>query len=94
MWTITNSYFNHDPTKGDLNVAGQQFRWTDGVFSVALGDKRNNDRQAYFHPMVSTNEFSVSSNYLNNEAMATQNRTSPFHVRFTLVSSINGECSS
>lgn len=53
IWRFQHNYFHFDPLRGDLNVAGLQFQWDDGIFSITLG-KRNPDgyRTAYFHPMA------------------------------------------
>lgn len=71
MWSFSHNFFNFDPLKGDLNVAGQAFQWNDGIFSITLG-KKNPDgyRTAYFHPMASTTEFTVSTQVLRNEQAA------------------------
>ena len=56
---------------GDLSVGGQQFRWDDGIFSTTLGPANyNGERNVYFHPMASNNEFFVSNMVLKNEANA------------------------
>lgn len=53
IWRFQHNYFHFDPLRGDLNVAGLQFQWDDGIFSITLGN-RNPDgyRTAYFHPMA------------------------------------------
>lgn len=39
-------------TQADYNIDGQQFQWTDGLFSVAIGGIQSNGfREAYFHPL-------------------------------------------
>ncbi|KAK4875347.1 hypothetical protein RN001_011769 [Aquatica leii] len=71
-WRVKHNYFHFDPLKGDLTVGGVNFQWTDGVFGLALGRVRNNGyRTLYFHPLVSTNEFSVSTEVLRNQSLAT-----------------------
>lgn len=53
IWRFQHNYFHFDPLNGDFNVAGLQFQWDDGIFSITLGN-RNSDgyRTAYFHPMA------------------------------------------
>lgn len=71
-WRIHHNYFHFDPLNGDLNVGGVNFQWTDGVFGLALGRVQNNSyRTLYFHPLVSTHEFSVSTEVLRNQSLAT-----------------------
>lgn len=38
---VRHNYFYFDPIKGDFNVAGINFQWADGVFSLALGKAIN-----------------------------------------------------
>ncbi|XP_063921680.1 protein yellow [Zophobas morio] len=71
-WRVKHNYFHFDPLKGDFNVGGVNFQWTDGVFGLALGPRlENGDRTLYFHPLASTREFSVSTNVLKNKTIAT-----------------------
>lgn len=70
-WRITNHYFHPDPLAGNYSVAGIKFQWDDGLFGLSLS-KRQADGFAtlYFHPLSSTNEFSVSTRVLRNQSMA------------------------
>lgn len=71
IWAFNHNFFHFDPTQGDLSIGGQDFEWNDGIFSVTLGNRdRNGFRTAYFHPMASTNEFTVSTSVLQNESNA------------------------
>lgn len=82
MWTFKHNYFSFDPLLGDLNVNGIKFQWDDGIFSVALG-KRQPDgyRTAYFHPMISNNEFSVNTQVLQNRSYSLrQYHEDDFHL--------------
>lgn len=73
MWSFSHNFFSFDPTKGDLNIANQAFQWNDGIFSITLGEKNPDGyRTAYFHPMASTSEFTVSTKVLKSEADATR----------------------
>lgn len=61
-WRHQHNYFSFNPTSGSLRVAGHSFIWNDGIFSVAVGQPGSDGcRPVYFHPMVSNQEFSVSS---------------------------------
>lgn len=54
-------------------VTGLSFQWTDGIFSVALSaTKANGYRTAFFHPLSSFGEFSVSTEVLRNESLASR----------------------
>lgn len=71
-WRVKHNFFHFDPLKGDFNVGGINFQWTDGVFGLALSKKqRDGYRTLYFHPLASTKEFSVQTNILQNETLAT-----------------------
>lgn len=37
-WRVNHNYFAFDPVQGNLNVAGVNFQWHDGVFGMALGE--------------------------------------------------------
>lgn len=53
MWSFHHNYFHFDPHHGDFDVAGVQFQWDDGVFSITLGNRQPDGyRTVYFHPMV------------------------------------------
>lgn len=73
MWTFNHNFFSFDPLKGDFNVAGFNYQWNDGIFSITLG-RRHPDgyRTAYFHPMASTTEFTVSTRILQDEQASTR----------------------
>lgn len=50
---------------------GQKFQWNDGIFSIALSRKKPNGfRTAFFHPLGSHGEFTVSTEVLRNEALS------------------------
>lgn len=82
FWTITHNFFGYDPIRGDFNVAGTQYQWNDGIFSITLSE-RNADgfKSAYFHSMASTSEFEVSTRVLRNQTLATRsNHGTDFRV--------------
>lgn len=71
IWTFQHNYFHFDPLAGDLNIGGQAFSWSDGIFSIAIGPKDSDgSRVVLFHPMASHNEFIVSNKVLQNESHA------------------------
>lgn len=54
-------------------MIGLQFQWNDGIFSVALSKKKPNGfRTAFFHPLGSFAEFTVSTEILRNENLASR----------------------
>lgn len=38
-WRVKHNYFYFDPVNGDYNIGGVNFQWTDGIFSLALGEQ-------------------------------------------------------
>lgn len=53
IWSFSHNYFHFDPLHGDFNIAGNEFQWDDGIFSITLGNVQPDGfRTAYFHPMV------------------------------------------
>lgn len=71
VWSFTHNYLGNDPLRGDFDVAGVQYQWNDGIFSITLSE-RNADgfKTAYFHAMASTSEFEVSTAVLKNQSNA------------------------
>ncbi|XP_018327321.1 L-dopachrome tautomerase yellow-f2 [Agrilus planipennis] len=71
-WRIHHNFFHFEPLYGDMTVGGVNFQWTDGVFGLALSDKKDNGyKTLYFHALASVREFSVSTEVLQNETVAT-----------------------
>ncbi|EDW81721.1 uncharacterized protein Dwil_GK12212 [Drosophila willistoni] len=71
IWSFEHPFFNPDPLTKELNIAGQSFRWPDGIFSTTLGPRHpDGSRSVYFHPMDSYNEFVVSNRVLQHEPNA------------------------
>lgn len=71
MWSFGHNFFHFDPVNGDFDVAGVQFQWDDGIFSLTLGPKNSRGfRTAYFHAMAAITEFAVSTEVLQNEQNA------------------------
>lgn len=53
MWRFKHNYFSFDPLYGEFDVAGIQYEWDDGIFSITLGRRQPDGyRLAYFHAMV------------------------------------------
>ncbi|XP_031631444.1 uncharacterized protein LOC116345869 [Contarinia nasturtii] len=73
FWTFSHNYLHQDPLRGDFDVAGVQYQWNDGIFSIQLS-ARNADgfKTAYFHAMASTSEFEVSTQVLKNQTASTR----------------------
>ncbi|KAL3272605.1 hypothetical protein HHI36_014074 [Cryptolaemus montrouzieri] len=70
-WKVTHNYFNVDPLSGDFNVSGIVFEWTDGIFGLALTSPNERGFSTlYFHPLVSQNEFAVSTEVLRDPELA------------------------
>ncbi|XP_048480073.1 L-dopachrome tautomerase yellow-f [Plutella xylostella] len=82
-WRLTHNYMHFNPLASNLNIAGQRFQWNDGIFSITLSPTSSDGcRVAYFHPMVSTQEFSVSTCVLKNRTAADG---SDYWTRFNLL---------
>ncbi|CAH2064589.1 unnamed protein product, partial [Iphiclides podalirius] len=74
-WRLTHNFFHLSPTAGNLRIAGQNFQWSDGIFSLTLTEEgRDGCRTAYFHPLISIEEFSVSTCVLKNRTASQDSR--------------------
>ncbi|GBP13544.1 L-dopachrome tautomerase yellow-f2 [Eumeta japonica] len=74
-WRLSNAYFSFTPTASILNIGGQRFQLNDGIFSVALTTTNDrNCKTAYFHPLISTQEFSVSTCDLRSRKFANDSK--------------------
>ncbi|XP_077289908.1 protein yellow-like [Arctopsyche grandis] len=70
-WRVKHHYFHPDPLSGDFNVTGINFQWEDALFGLGLSAPGSDGFSTlYFHPLASTNEFSVSTKILRNESLA------------------------
>ncbi|XP_050669033.1 protein yellow-like [Leptidea sinapis] len=77
-WRVSHHYFHFEPLSGSFNVSGIEFHWTDGVFSLALSEPRDNGyRTMFFHAFASTKEFCVSTELLRNYSHIDKNEA--FH---------------
>ncbi|KAG5888472.1 hypothetical protein JTB14_022102 [Gonioctena quinquepunctata] len=75
-WRVKHNYFHFDPLNGNLTVGGVNFQWTDGIFGLALGPiDQTGFRTAYFHALASTDEFSVNTQVLKDETLATDSHS-------------------
>ncbi|XP_068627226.1 L-dopachrome tautomerase yellow-f2-like [Battus philenor] len=82
-WRLNHNYFYLSPTAGNFRIAGQSFQWSDGIFSLTLTESgADNCRTAYFHPLASFEEFSVSTCVLKNK---TAGQDSDFWRKFSKV---------
>lgn len=68
-WRINHPHFYPDPIVSRYDLDDIVFRWTDGIFGLALSpvNSKTGDRTLYFHPLSSYREFSVSTAILRNE---------------------------
>ncbi|XP_048002657.1 L-dopachrome tautomerase yellow-f-like [Leguminivora glycinivorella] len=61
-WRIQDDSFKLDEGALNFTVAGHVINWRDGLFSVALSNRdATNCRTAFFHPLVSTQEFGINT---------------------------------
>ncbi|XP_066592460.1 dopaminechrome tautomerase-like [Prorops nasuta] len=71
---IDHHLFFPDPLASRYDLHGIKFRWTDGLFGLALTPVDiNNDKTLFFHPMSSFREFAVSTTVLKDKKTADQN---------------------
>lgn len=84
-WRVQHNFFHSDPLSGNYSITGIQFQWDDGLFGLALS-KAQSDGYAtlYFHPLSSTNEFSVSTRILRDKDLAT-NTSSEVYREFKVL---------
>ncbi|CAG9790629.1 unnamed protein product [Diatraea saccharalis] len=80
-WRHQHNYFAFNPIAGNLFISNQRFQWSDGVFSVTLVPGSNGCKNAYFHSLIGTHEFSVSTCVLKNKtAVNDRNYFSMYNV--------------
>lgn len=66
-WRVKHHFFHPDPLAGNFSITGIKFQTADGLYGLALSEKRPNGfADLYFHPFSSTNEFKVSTEVLRN----------------------------
>lgn len=84
-WRVNHNYFHPDPLSGNYSVSGINFQWDDGLFGLSLSKKQADGFAIlYFHPLSSTNEFSVSTRILQNQTLAT---SSDIYAEFKILGS-------
>ena len=68
-WRFSHSYFFPDPLRGDFNIAGLNFQWSEeGIFGITLSPMAADGfRTLYFSPLASHREFTVSTKILRDE---------------------------
>lgn len=80
-WQVKHNFFNIDPLAGNFNVSGTNYRTTEGIYGLALSEKRANGYpDLYFHALTSLNEFNVSTVILRNKNVAES--SGPFYKDF------------
>ncbi|CAH0602392.1 unnamed protein product [Chrysodeixis includens] len=68
-WRFSHSSFIYDEGAKGFEVAEATINWQDGLFSIALSDPNENGvRTAYYHPFISTLEFSITTDILKNKS--------------------------
>ncbi|EAT42756.1 AAEL005738-PA [Aedes aegypti] len=71
-WRVKHHFFYPDPLSGNYTITGISFQWDDGLFGMALSRPQPDGYATmFFHPLSSTNEFSVSTKILRNQTLAT-----------------------
>lgn len=91
-WQVKHNFFNIDPLAGNFSILGVSYRTTDGVYGLALSEKRSNGfADLYFHSLTSFSEFNVSTAILRNRSIAES--ASTFYKEFTNIGSrgLNGQ---
>uniref|UniRef100_A0A8D7ZYI9 Protein yellow n=2 Tax=Culex pipiens TaxID=7175 RepID=A0A8D7ZYI9_CULPI len=74
-WRVQHHFFHPDPLAGNYTITGISFQWDDGLFGIALSRPQSDGfATLYFHPLSSTNEFSVSTRILRNQTLATSDK--------------------
>lgn len=74
-WRIAHNLFYPDPITCSYTLHGIKWRWTDGLFGLALSpvDPETGDRTLLYHPMSSFREFAVAVSFLRNKTLADSN---------------------
>jgi hypothetical protein len=74
-WRIDHHLFYPDPIVSRFTLHGITWRWSDGIFGLALSpvDRETDDRTLLFHPMASFREFAVPVSYIRNKTLADLN---------------------
>ncbi|XP_050360205.1 L-dopachrome tautomerase yellow-f-like [Nymphalis io] len=69
-WRLRHPSFVHDEMSLNFTVADYVINWKDGLFSIALSEPdAQGYRTAFYHPLVSTLEFTVNTKFLQNRSI-------------------------
>jgi hypothetical protein len=70
-----HNLFYPDPIASLYSLHGFTWRWTDGIFGLALSpvDPATGDRTLLYHPMSSFREFAVPASHIRNQTLAVSN---------------------
>ncbi|KAJ8728122.1 hypothetical protein PYW08_016507 [Mythimna loreyi] len=80
FWRFTNPFFFPDPLASNFTLHGLNFRWTDGIFGLAITPiDPYNERILFFHPMSSYREFYVSTEVLRDPSRV-NNSSNEFNI--------------
>ncbi|XP_013138187.1 PREDICTED: protein yellow-like [Papilio polytes] len=73
-WRVNHRSFVHDENAMNFTAAGYVINWKDGLFSVTLTDPdTKGKRKAFYHPLVSTQEFAIDTEFLKNNNFPERN---------------------
>lgn len=72
-WRIQDDSLRLDEGAMNFTVAGHVINWRDGLFSIALSNRDATNRTAFFHPLVSTQEFSIDTSMLKSSKQGNVN---------------------
>lgn len=87
-WEVNHNFFSIDPLAGDFNILGVSYRTQDGLYGLALTEKKENGHpDLYFHALTSNEEFNVSTSVLRNKSISDPQLKSVFYKNFTHVGS-------
>lgn len=68
-WRLEHPFFYFDPLATAFNIGGVRLQWNDGVFGLALSERRADGyRTLYFSAMSSTRLFSVDTRVLQSNS--------------------------
>nr|XP_026499966.1 L-dopachrome tautomerase yellow-f-like [Vanessa tameamea] len=64
-WRLRHPSFAHNEMSLNFTIGGYVISWRDGLFSIALSEPdAEGHRTAFYHPLVSTLEFTVNTKFL------------------------------
>ncbi|XP_060808384.1 L-dopachrome tautomerase yellow-f2-like [Amyelois transitella] len=87
-WRIDHTSFVHDEAALNFTVADNTINWKDGLFSIALSDPRaDGSRTAYYHPLISTQEFFINTENLKKKTKDIKGLVTPLGDRGRLTQS-------